>query len=87
MSRFFLSFVVIALVVISCGPEKNEDFCDCLKVTEKLNDQSAKILDGDRSEKSVQEQIRLRKKKDSVCDAFKEMDGPAMQELKKACEH
>lgn len=83
--RKILLFFGIILVITSCNSAP-EGFCDCLSVSEKLNQTANDVLSGDQSEAKSKKLIELRSKQNEACKDFQATKGDDMRKWKKTCE-
>lgn len=79
-------FIISALILLSSCSNKSEEFCNCLKTTEKLNIETSKVLEDGPSEKSKAELKRLRSLKMDACKKFETMGKPQLLKLQEECE-
>lgn len=79
---------LVLLLLVSCSSNKDERFCECLSVGEKLNIEAAKYSSKSIKEVSSEEVEALKKlskEKDSVCSPYDSMNGEEMLKKKEAC--
>jgi len=69
---------------ISCS-NKDQQFCDCLKAGEELNDKTKTVFNHVVTQKLHKEIQELKAKKKSACKDYQTMSGKDMLELKKEC--
>lgn len=86
MKQLILSIALTGPLFYSCAPE-DPAFCDCLDATEKLNEHSEKILNGDYTEADLEKQVELRKEKEKLCKAYDTISGEKSMRLKEDCEN
>lgn len=78
-----ISFLVL---LFSCG-QKDEKFCSCMEVSNKLNEKTNQGLINSILTKTDIKQIHtLQNQKDSICNDFKNISGEEALNLKKKCE-
>jgi hypothetical protein len=80
-----LFFGAISLVVLSSCGGKDEQFCKCLEVSERLNTLSNDALTQEVTPKSAKKMKAMKAKKKELCADYEVMGGPEMLKLKAAC--
>lgn len=78
-------FIISSLLFLASCSTKSDEFCDCLKATEKLDVETTKILENGTTEASKKELIRLRDIKMDACEKFETMGKAQMLELQEDC--
>lgn len=82
--RFYL-FISLFLFLFSCG-SKDTKMCDCLEVSNRLNQLSSELLINDVTEEQKKEMKALQKEKEQKCEDFQTMSGEKMLKLKEECQ-
>ncbi len=82
MKTIFL--IAITALLFSCS-NKDEQFCNCLKAGEELNDKTKTVFNHVVTQKLHKEIQELKSKKKSACNDYQTMSGKDMLELKKEC--
>ncbi len=82
MKFFFL--ITTIFLLFSCST-KDVQFCECLKVGDKLNKVSSTLLNKPITPKIQKEMQVLKAKKKSICKNYQTMGGEKMLELKAEC--
>ncbi len=77
--------VSFIFTLIGCS-QKDEKFCECLKIGEELNAFSNEILNKGANDTSSEKLKALKKNKENACQAYQKMDGEKMIELKSQCD-
>ncbi len=83
MSKYFFASAFVFLL-FSCS-HKDEQFCDCLKAGEELNEYSSKLFDEVITPEIQKKMQELKAKKTTACKNYQKMGGPEMLELKENC--
>lgn len=78
--------IIISLIFSACSSNKDEQFCQCMEVSEAFNVASNEVLKGEKSSMTMEERNALKKKKDKACANYKTTPGDQLLELKKGCE-
>lgn len=81
--RFYL-LISLSSVLLACG-SKDTKMCDCLEVSDRLNQLSSELLINDVTEAQKKEMKSLQKEKDQKCEEFQTMSGEEMLKLKEDC--
>lgn len=84
------SIVLASLILVACSSNKDERFCECLKVSEDLNSEAAKYSSPDFSlDKTTDEDVvklkTLTAQKDSICEPYELLGGEELRKKKEAC--
>jgi hypothetical protein len=74
----------LLVILASCGG-KDEKFCKCLEVSERLNTLSNDALTQEVTPKSAKKMKAMKVKKKELCADYEVMAGPEMLELKAEC--
>ena len=82
--RFYL-FTALSFVLLACG-SKDTKMCDCLEVSDRLNQLSSELLINDVTPAQKKEMKSLQKQKDKKCKDFQTMSGEEMLKLKEDCQ-
>lgn len=77
-----VSFLVL---LFSCS-HKDEKFCSCMDVSNKLNEKTNEGLNGVMTKSDIKQIQALQKEKDSTCAYYQSISGEKALELKKGCE-
>jgi hypothetical protein len=81
-------FIASGFFLFACNSNKDERFCDCLKVSEKLDSEAAKYtsmeLDATTDE-GVVTLKQLMTEKDSICQPFETLGGEELIKKREAC--
>jgi len=93
LKKLIIKTSVIALTAfafVSCsgeaGIKKDEQFCECLKATDDLNDVSSKLMEGDISEEDRKQVKELTATKKKLCEKYETMSGKDNAKRKELCE-
>lgn len=78
-------FPLVLFLSVACS-SKDQKMCDCLKVSEELNQLSSDVIDNGATNDKAKEIKKLYDKKDSLCVDFQSMSGPEMLKKKQACQ-
>lgn len=78
---FFATF----LILFSCS-SKDQQFCDCMKAGEELNDFSSTLFKKVITPELHKKMMDLKEKKNTACKNYQTMSGAKMMELKAECE-
>lgn len=81
--KTLISFLLIS-ITISCS-QKDEKFCECLAVSNQLNEKTNKGLNSILTKKDITEIQKLQKEKKDKCNNYEEISGEDALELKKSC--
>ncbi|HLU86417.1 MAG TPA: hypothetical protein VKZ44_01605 [Taishania sp.] len=76
------------LILFACNSNKDERFCECLKVGDELNTEAAKygsIALDKITDEDVAKLKKLTTQKDSICEPFEVMGGEELLKKKEAC--
>lgn len=84
------SIVLASLILAACSSDRDERFCECLKVSEELNSEAAKYSSPDFSlDKTTDEDVvilqSLTSKKDSICEPYELLGKEELLKKKEAC--
>lgn len=82
MKTFY--YIVATISLFSCT-SKDQQFCDCLKAGEDLNNKTKIVFNQVVTQKLHKEIQDLKAKKKSACENYQTMSGKKMLELKKEC--
>ncbi len=77
--------ISIIVLLYSCN-QKNEKFCSCMDVSNKLNEKTNKGLNSVMTKTDIKQIQALQKEKDSTCADFQNISGEKALEFKKSCE-
>lgn len=77
---FFFLFVLF-----SCSSE-DPQFCECLKLTKKLNERSREALSKSVTKEQATEIKKLSSSRKEKCEDYFQMDGKKLRELQSNCE-
>ena len=77
--------IIIALFsFIACTP-KDQQFCECLKVSEEFNELTQKGIAGELSKEELSKAKQLMDEKSKICEPYETMGGREMMKKKAAC--
>lgn len=76
---------ILLFLMVSCGP-KDPQMCDCLESGERLNQLSAKLLNGKVTQAQKDSLLRLRKETAEKCLNYQTMSGEEMLKRKADCQ-
>jgi hypothetical protein len=82
------SVVFAALIFVACKSDKDERFCECLTIGEKLNTEASKygsIALDKITDEDVATLKRLTAEKDSICAPYEILGGQELLKKKEAC--
>lgn len=77
--------VSILFLLFSCN-QKDEKFCSCMDISNKLNEKTNQGLNRVMTKSDIKQIQALKKEKDSTCADFQSISGEKALELKKGCE-
>ncbi|MBC9813487.1 hypothetical protein H9Y05_13500 [Crocinitomicaceae bacterium CZZ-1] len=86
MKQLILPALVVLLA--ACSSDKDEQFCDCLSVSEELNEEAAKygsIALDKITDEDVANLKQLTAKKDSICAPYELLGGEELKKKREAC--
>lgn len=72
------------LIFASCS-NKDEQFCECLEIADKLNIANQKALSENRTQADLDEIKSLQKTQTETCQKYFEMSGEEMLKMKEDC--
>lgn len=79
-----ISLFLITVAITACAG-KDQQFCDCLATSKKMNELAHKLIVEGTSPAKAKELLALKKRKSVDCDAYKTLDGKEMMVKKQAC--
>lgn len=84
------SIALASLVLVACSSNKDERFCECLKVSADLNAEASKYSSGDfaldeTTDEDVTKLKSLNAQKDSICEPYELLSGEELQKKREAC--
>jgi hypothetical protein len=86
MNKIFFG-VLCAALMFSCSSKRDDQFCNCLDASEKLNKASKAMLNNSQMDlDKVTELNDLRTKKEKACAAYTKLTAEESKELREACE-
>lgn len=87
MIKTTLSIALVG-VLYACSNEETKDpqFCECMKIGEKLSDYSSDLLERTPTEEDEKKMQELREKSTRECGKYYRMSGEEMLKRKKLCE-
>lgn len=81
--RIFLFFTLL-FILGSCS-SGDEQFCECLKLSDQLNSRSQEALNTSVTEKQALEIRKLSAERKEKCADYGQMDGEQLRELQSHC--
>lgn len=85
----FLLVLLLFSGVISCNSDKDARFCECLKISEQLNQTSEKFSQNSLKEikqDELESFKNIRLQKDSICKPYEFLGGEELLKKKETCE-
>jgi hypothetical protein len=79
-----IALFLLSVSLLSCS-RKDQQFCDCLAISEKMNRLSKELIVRGASQEKVNELIALKKTKVAECKNYQTMGGEEMLKKKQAC--
>ncbi len=76
--------LLVSLFFFSCS-NKNQKMCDCLIISEELNEFSNQLLMKEVNKQDLKKMKQLREDKKTKCADFQTMAGDKLLEMKKEC--
>ncbi len=86
MKQLILPAVVVLLA--ACSSDKDEQFCECLSVSEQLNEEASKygfIALDKITDEDVAKLKQLTSEKDSICAPYELLGGEELKKKREAC--
>lgn len=86
MKQFILPVIVVLLT--ACSSDRDEQFCECLSVSEKLNTEASKygsIALDKITDEDVAKLKQLTAEKDSICAPYELLGGEELKKKREAC--
>jgi uncharacterized membrane protein YheB (UPF0754 family) len=77
--------LVFIFLLISCSSEKDEQFCNCLKAGQELNDFSSRLFSEEITEAKAKQLKELKAKQKKECVDYQTMSGEEMLQKKSEC--
>lgn len=86
--KHLIVLVAFSIMLLSCSSnDKDQAFCDCMKVGKEFNEVSKKVLTS-RADKSLANKfLSLKKEKKKLCEKYETMGGKELFDKKQACEN
>lgn len=78
--------IVSVVFLLSACNSKDEQFCQCLKAGEELNNFSSTLMQGKITDEKANKLKKLKSDKAEACKDYQTMAGPEMLEKKAACQ-